>query len=320
MLPIHTKKKYFGLFLIAVLQAQLVFASTFSDVESTNPYYGPIEAIKTLNIINGYDDGTFKPYQEVSRAEALKMMLAGLNIKPNKGLFATSFPDVPLDSWFAGYVMEGLTREIINGNADGTFAPHRTVNKAEFIKMLLKTYNINPDEYQLPEQIAADVSTKDWFASAMNYAKDKGIIYADFENKLEPSKNINRGESAEIIYKIYLLQNGGEIQKLLSMAEAKLIDGIIQINNNNMALALDDANQALFYTDTALKQSTATTVQAANKISAAFQKLFLAYHAKQQGDEETFAILKAEAMSLAEEAENIDTTIAPLATQIRDLQ
>ena len=282
-------------------------------------YYGAIESIKNLNIINGYADGTFKPFQEVNRAEALKMILNSANIIPKKGLFDTTFPDVPLDSWFAGYVMEGLTREIINGNADGTFAPNRTVNKAEFIKMLLKTYNINPDEYQLPQQIAIDVKPEDWFASSMNYAKDKGIIYADIQNKLTPEKNITRGESAEIIYKMYLLSHGGEVQNLLSMAEAKLVDGIIQINNNNIALAIDDANQALFYTDTALKQSSDAKVQAANKIAAAFQKIFLAYSAKQQGNEELFLQLRDEAQNLATEGKNIDISIAPLFEQIGKL-
>lgn len=47
-----------------------------------------------------------------------------------------SFPDVPEKSWFYPYVMEIKDWGIVAGNDDGTFAPSRNINRAEFAKML----------------------------------------------------------------------------------------------------------------------------------------------------------------------------------------
>ncbi len=49
----------------------------------------------------------------------------------------TVFPDVQLDDWFAEYVLEIKDWGVVSGNDDGTFAPARNINRAEFSKMLV---------------------------------------------------------------------------------------------------------------------------------------------------------------------------------------
>ena len=46
------------------------------------------------------------------------------------------FPDVPENAWFYGYVNQIKDWGVISGNDDGTFAPERNINRAEFAKML----------------------------------------------------------------------------------------------------------------------------------------------------------------------------------------
>lgn len=54
------------------------------------------------------------------------------------GVLARSggFPDVPAGAWFHGYVMSIKDWGVVSGNDDGTFAPERNINRAEFAKML----------------------------------------------------------------------------------------------------------------------------------------------------------------------------------------
>src|SRR5690606_1908457 len=83
-----------------------VTAAAFSDVPATSPYYSSVEALTQAGVIEGYEDGTFRPDQPVNRAEAIKMVLAGIGVEVGNGLYNTGFSDVPLDIWYAGYVME----------------------------------------------------------------------------------------------------------------------------------------------------------------------------------------------------------------------
>ena len=293
-------------------------AASFKDVPSTHPDYVAIENLKSLGIISGYSDGTFKPSQTVNRAEALKMIMNSGNILVAKGLYASGFKDVGLGDWFAGYVMYGTMKGIVNGNPDGTFAPARTVNKAEFLKILFQTFQIDLSGHKgLTISISADTSPADWFIPYLSYAKAVGIIYPDLNNRLDPGKKLNRGECADIIYKMYVLKNGGETQKLLSLAESKLVDSIVKINENNLFAALSDANEAAFFSGSALTRDPNSTVtQAANKIAISFQKLYTAYKAGIENNKDQLRSLVEESKTLAREAFNINNSTQLMADKI----
>ena len=54
--------------------------SIFADLNRENKNYVAIRFLKNEGIVRGYSDGEFKPNQNVSRVEALKMIYEGLNI------------------------------------------------------------------------------------------------------------------------------------------------------------------------------------------------------------------------------------------------
>ena len=53
-------------------------SGVFADVASNDRYYKAISSLAEQNIIQGYQDETFRPYQNISRAEGLKMILESL--------------------------------------------------------------------------------------------------------------------------------------------------------------------------------------------------------------------------------------------------
>ena len=71
-----------------------VFASDFSDVKDTEYYSEPVNVLSGLGVIAGFPDGTFKPGDNVTRAQMATMITAALGI-PVKGSGATGFSDVP---------------------------------------------------------------------------------------------------------------------------------------------------------------------------------------------------------------------------------
>lgn len=106
-------------------------------------------------IVKGYADGTFKPDAPVNRAEALKILslAARLGTFASSGAVMLSFSDVTGDEWFAPYLVEAVSRSIVEGYPDGSFGPERPITRVEATKIILLTVRQNPtvNGYILPE-------------------------------------------------------------------------------------------------------------------------------------------------------------------------
>ncbi len=116
------------------------FAASYTDVAETATYATAVNELSALGIVNGYEDGTFKPDQKVTRAEVTKMVVAALaqTAAADAAMGATAFADVAADHWASGYINVGSNSSgFINGMGDGTFAPEANVTYAQLVKMLV---------------------------------------------------------------------------------------------------------------------------------------------------------------------------------------
>lgn len=96
-------------------------------------------------IVEGYEDGTFRPDAPVNRAEALKILLRATELEPLEEPFGQQeFSDVPEDAWFAPYVQRLVEYAIVEGYEDGTFRPEQHITRAEAAKILLFMMISNP--------------------------------------------------------------------------------------------------------------------------------------------------------------------------------
>jgi len=300
-----------------------VGAATFTDVPEDHTYYVAIESLKNLGIVNGYGDGTFGPGNAVNRAEALKMILNSAEISSpelNDGEEVV-YTDVKADDWFAPFVVNGTSLGIINGNPDGSFAPARQVNKVEFLKMLLMSFDVDLSKHQtFTSGISADTSKDDWFLPYLSYAKTLGLINPSLENLLEPGKTLTRGQCAEIIYRMLVIERGGDAQKLLSIAESSLVEVVVYLNNNQIEYALKEADRAVFYTEqTLLVEPDDAVANAANKIAEGFRSIAKGYKAGVDLDAEKVQSYVAEAKAYADAAIGFSDTVASLRDKIYEI-
>jgi hypothetical protein len=185
---------------------------SFSDLDRSSPNFGAIEFLKEAGIIKGYQDGTFKPRQSINRAEALKIILLSKEYLGQK-VVATEikdlvFPDVNSTDWFYNYVRLAFNAKIVDGYPDGTFKPAQEVNAAESLKMAILTFETQFKVYAPTEDPYLDVKKDDWFASYVDYAKQSQLIEAYGDYKYLPSRQMSRGEFAELVFRlIYLKKN-----------------------------------------------------------------------------------------------------------------
>jgi hypothetical protein len=118
------------------------FAASYPDVADTASYAQAVEELSTLGVINGYDDGTFGPDNNITRAEFAKMTVyaMGTNEVEQANSAAgqdTQFTDVPGTHWAAGWVKQGTVDGFINGYSDTEFGPGDNITYAQAVKMLV---------------------------------------------------------------------------------------------------------------------------------------------------------------------------------------
>lgn len=121
--------------LVLVLTNLLSIAAfaNFKDVSEESQYRKGIITLTKLGVINGYDDGTFRPEGEITRAEFTKMIMTALG-RANTGAVPTEFSDVG-EHWAKSFIKSAYDIGIINGFEDGTFRPDDQVTYEQALKM-----------------------------------------------------------------------------------------------------------------------------------------------------------------------------------------
>ena len=157
-------------FILTTTFATTVSAAVFSDVPDTESYAAAVNRLNTLGIINGYEDGTFKPLNNVTRAEFTAMLLRtrGMGDIGSMELTDPPYPDVVSDdvSWAIGNIRTAKNLGIINGYEDGTFRPSNDVLLEEAVKMVVCA--IGYADYS-PEGV-------EWYTKYMTTATSIGLL------------------------------------------------------------------------------------------------------------------------------------------------
>src|SRR5207244_6108445 len=103
---------------------------TFSDVNPSDYFYEAVRYLYCAGAISGYDDNTFRPYNNATRAQLTKIIVLaeGWPIDTTGG---PHFSDVDESNIFYDYIETAYNRGIITGYSDGTFRPDNNVTRAQ---------------------------------------------------------------------------------------------------------------------------------------------------------------------------------------------
>lgn len=100
-------------------------------------------------IVQGYEDGTFRPDDAITRAEALKIILKASRLPElfgidNSAPMSKTFTDVDMSGWYVQYLAQALTLDLIAGYEDGSFRPGASITRAEAAKLIHVSLIGNP--------------------------------------------------------------------------------------------------------------------------------------------------------------------------------
>jgi hypothetical protein len=166
--------------------------SPFSDVSETSDQFTAINYLNGEELLMGNEDGSFEPEGDLNRAEMVKIAVLISGVLPSGLVYNNCFEDVK-DEWYAPYICYAKERGWVDGYQDGQFQPKKIINKAELLKVLFNSKNI---------EIAQDDQAI-WYEGFIKEAEKSGLL--DEESELfDPNELIKRALACEYIYRFDL--------------------------------------------------------------------------------------------------------------------
>jgi len=177
----------------------------FYDVSTSSEYCEAAAWAQEANIFDGNPDGTFRPYNFINRAEALKVTLKAfdLPILPND-YTNLGFSDVTVGSWYMPYLRTGKFYGMVAGYAGTTFVkPGETINRVELLRYVLEAAE-TVGGYDVPvchSQYYTDTDSSAWYSDYVCLAHDYDL-YNTYSGYFYPGNNVMRGEVALLLYRL----------------------------------------------------------------------------------------------------------------------
>jgi len=161
------------------------FAASFSDITDQRVSEA-VDKLVGFNIITGYEDGTFKPDNQITRAEFAAIVTRMKGVADNLSTDAvTGFSDLDNDTsraWARPYVKAAVDLKIINGFEDGTFRAGEPVTYEQAVKMLVCAVGYEVVARSEYNKIIATNPNATWsagyIAAANKHGITKGVITA----------------------------------------------------------------------------------------------------------------------------------------------
>ncbi len=145
----------------------------FSDVSADSWYNQTVSTLASMEIVKGYEDGTFRPNEPITRAEfgaiATRFFAeTGATYEPG------TFSDVTGDEWYANAIQDAVNLGLIGGYEDGTVRPNNNITRAEACAIVNRTLGRVPDaDHLLPDDVMKtwpDNPESAWFYADMQEA------------------------------------------------------------------------------------------------------------------------------------------------------
>lgn len=170
----------------------------FPDVEPSDYFFDAVESLSAEGILSGYEDGTYRPNQPVTREQAAKIisLALGLDIE---NVEDPAFSDVKDSDYFYAYIAALAGRSILEGQADGSFRPKDNLTRAQMAKILSKAYDLG--EERLGDEVFKDVKDGDWFSVYLPALIANGITLGRTADTYDPNGTVTRAQMAAFVYR-----------------------------------------------------------------------------------------------------------------------
>ncbi len=170
----------------------------FFDVPTMHNNFEAVQYLSINEIVNGFEDGSFRPDQTISRAAFTKIII-GVQFSSEEidACLKTKeyqegkqiFSDTPLDQWYAPYVCIAKKNEIIGGFPDGSFGPEKSIAFPAAAKILVRSLSLK----------TTPKPTQEWYVPYISALSEKKAIPPTVQHL---NYQIKRGDMAEMVWRL----------------------------------------------------------------------------------------------------------------------
>lgn len=194
-------KKFLSVLLAAALLFTMVTAVsaaegdtvTLADINPDTAVGKAVNKLVSVGIINGYEDGTYRPDNTITRAEFAKVIATFLGLGEFASGAPSGFADVDsTNHWAQKYIKLAVDKGIVLGYEDGTFRPDNPVKNSEAIKMVVCALGYGNVAVQ------RTVEGTPWYSGYVALAGDLKLLTNTSINSYE--NEASRGNVAIIVY------------------------------------------------------------------------------------------------------------------------
>jgi beta propeller repeat protein len=170
---------------------------SYNDVLATDYFAVPVRGLSCVGAINGYADGSFRPYANTTRGQMAKIIVRSLGLTLNTA-GGPHFSDVPPSDTFYAEIETAYNRGMIGGFADGTYRSSTNVTRGQLSKIvvLAKAWAINTTG----GPHFSDVPVGSTFYNYIETAVNHGIITGFGDGTFHPNDPATRGQISKIVW------------------------------------------------------------------------------------------------------------------------
>ena len=182
--------------------------------------------------IFGYADGTFRPDNNMSRAEAAAIFARLISEQKGEKISSkSSFNDVSKNEWYSDYIGYLSKYGIIKGYADNTFRPNDNVTRAEFVAMTVRFNSLFNEVKKGSYTVKyTDVASNYWAYSDVAYAKHAGWLNGYADGTFKGENAITRAEVVTVVNRA----TGRKADEGYITKNVSVLNKFTDIRNNSM--------------------------------------------------------------------------------------
>ena len=154
-----------------------------------------LETEKHIPYINGYEDGSVRPDNAISRAEAAAIFFRLLKDEGQNTAINGVFHDVEANAWYAQSINNLASLGILEGYEDGSFQPEQTITRAEFAAVASRFEQLS----QADGIVFEDVPEDHWAVMYISNVYAKGWVSGYPDGSFRPENSITRAEVVKIV-------------------------------------------------------------------------------------------------------------------------
>ena len=182
--------------LTILLFPTMTSASIFTDVSEKEWYYPYLVSNQKNEIITGYPDGTFRPNEPISRAQAA-LIISRIMKLPEVGDFKLLYTDVSTEHYAYNEIAK-LTKAGIFINTSN-FNPNNSLTRAQFSKIIVLMYDFDiKNDVEVP---FLDIPSNHWAKQYISFLAKTGITTGTTKTSFSPTKPVTRAQAIVLLDK-----------------------------------------------------------------------------------------------------------------------